>query len=156
MFGLSETSAPHGNTDEDTSGYLSDGRTSPNAWKSQSERSRPRMRLPNENHTNKPLDIPHEMYADRQFGMDKTMGNGDGSHRSRRTTPLVGSNKYFERGNIDGMRHETVRQSRLKPDTNRNGQGRKMASNDSVDDNEHETDFSSIPKWVKHTNCLVK
>lgn len=137
---LSHQEQQYVNTDEDTSGYLSDGRTSPTAWKSQSERSRPRMRLPNENRSKKTLQTNV---------MENDMANDGLSNRSRRVTPFVANGKYFEGNNVDDMRHAAPppsQRSGLKTDGNRNGQGRKMASSDSVDDNEHETDFSSIPK----------
>lgn len=138
----------HINTDEDTSGYLSDGRISPNTWKAQSERSRPRMRLPNENRTKNTLPTPYVVdETDRVFEVENGMANAvEISNRSRRATPFVENKKYFVDSNVDDMRRAMPQQTGLKTDGNRNGQGRKMASSDSVDDNEHETDFSSIPK----------
>lgn len=138
------------NTDEDTSGYLSDGRTSPTAWKSQSERSRPRMRLPNENRSKKTLQTPSVMETNRMYAMENGITNDElsSNNNSRRVAPFVVKNKYFKESNVDDICRTTPQQNGLKTDGNRNGQGRKMANSDSVDDNEHETDFSSIPKWV--------
>lgn len=137
----------HIHTDEDTSGYLSDGRISPNAWKSlNDERGRPRMGLPTENRSKKTVQTPYVVETDRMFEMENGIANDEHSHRSRRSTPFVVNNQYFEESNGDDVRRTKPQQNGLKTDGNRHGQGRKMASNDSVDDNEHETDFSSIPK----------
>lgn len=146
-----EQQQQHINTDEDTSGYLSDGRTSPNAWKSQSERSRPRMRLPNENRSKKTEQQPFVAERiDRIYEMENGPAMNDELNKSsRRTIPFgVNNNKYFDESNVDGVRRATPQPNRLKANGNQIGQGRKIISSDSVDDNEHETDFSSIPKWV--------
>lgn len=148
----------HINTDEDTSGYLSDGRFSPKAWKSQSDRSRPRMRLPNENLTKKSSPTPFVMETGRMFDIENGMANDDHNKRSRRDTQFVANTKYFEESNVDDVRRATPQQNELKVDGNRHGHGRKMVSSDSVDNTDRETDFNSIPKWVsgifKHISIL--
>lgn len=105
------------------------------------------MRLPNENHTKKTLPTPFVVDTDRMFDIETdTLANDEYSKRSRRDTPFVANNKYFEEGNVGDMRRVTPQQNESKVDGNRNGHGRKMTSSDSVDDNDRETDFSSIPK----------
>lgn len=139
-------------TDEETSGYLSDKQASPNVWKSRSERGLSRMRLPTEKHKIKTLQFPlnnqnfpdlNYLYADSDEPYKKY--NVNGSVDSSQRKPNTKANNTATPVSNNETRTKFV----LNAEQTNNigdGQGRKLSPNENgIDDNEHETDFS-IPK----------
>lgn len=132
-------------TDEDTSGYLSDSRISPDAWNLEMDRSRPRLRLPNENRA-------RIMHAKRQQTNQDNASHLSTEHHKKHkhyieTQLLTHSDPYQS----DSTSH-SVHNINGKHDTSKNpmalngGQERKLLS-DEMDGNEHESGFNML-KYV--------
>lgn len=126
-----------GTTDEDTSGYFSDSRTSPSVWKSRSERARPRMYLPSEGASKKAYHYgQHDTNSEdsQHFILNQQDDELDKSYMT-----LAGKmNKHSFANEAENMTRDYS--------TGVNVQGRKLLSNNGVDESEHEIDFS-MPKY---------
>lgn len=148
---------PRGNitTDEDTSGYLSDSRNSPEIWKSPSDRSRSRFRLPEARGKPSPSKYStHKLHGETDIPNHNT---NQAPYERNQLKHMQHDNKkrYFDLNNqqlmnaynkTNGMRMREQSPKKLMACGVAAGQGRKLPS-DGLDDNEHETDFS-IPKYV--------
>lgn len=150
-------------TDEDTSGYLSDSRNSPELWKSASDRSRSRFRLPDARGKLSPSKFStHKLHnetdianhspnqAPYERNLLKQMQHDNFSDNKKRYFELNNQELMNALNKTNGMRMRDREQPHKKIIGGgvAAGQGRKLPS-DGLTDNEHETDFS-IPKYVEH------
>lgn len=133
-------------TDEDTSGYLSDSRISPDVWHPEIDRSRPRLKLPTENrartihskhltnmdnapYLNTDYHKKHKHYIETQLLVHPDPYQSDSTNHSINDT----NGKYITKQNIIAINE---------------GQERKLVSDErEMNGNGHESDFSVL-KYV--------
>lgn len=131
-------------TDEDTSGYLSDSRISPDVWNLEVDRGRPRLRLPTETRA-------RTIHAKRITNPDNTPYLSTDHHKKHKhyieQQLLTHPDPYQSDSTNHSVNGANGKHFSNKKLTTINGGQERTLLSDEVDGNEHESDFSML-KYV--------